>query len=287
MAEMDYRGPDGGGGSRGDAPGAGPSAGARRDRTGPGDPSGRECPAQEKADMGRLVRFVIAASTLSGLCGCAGGGLYRSIGSLPGVAWTDYAFTFYCDKATQLFQFPPPLVETSMLESLADMGFRVDDPPVHVDGECVIKGKAPDGRNVRITVAPQNAMTMVTVVIHPYLGDYQLSRDLLRRVALNFGSGMRAYTPVDLTVPRRINPPHPMPESTPPPPPEALKGEGLRPDINQKESRDSDEITVPGSVVPPILNIPGMMGGYLPTMSYPNSPYMPYAPFPYSPYNEN
>ena len=191
--------------------------------------------------MARLARLIIAAATLSGLCGCAGGGLFRAIGSLPGVAWTDYAFTFYCDKATQLFQFTPPQVETSMLEALADMGFRVSDPPVHNDGECVISAKAPDGRTVRVTVSPQNAMTMVTVVIHPYLGDYQLSRDLLRRVALNFGSGMRAYTPVDLTLPRRFNPPNPIPTSNPPPPPEALKGDGLRPDLHQKESA-SDEL---------------------------------------------
>ncbi len=236
--------------------------------------------------MGRHARLIIAAATLSGLCGCAGGGLYRAIGSLPGVAWTDYAFTFYCDKATQLFQFTPPQVETSMLEALADMGFRVSDPPVHTDGECVISAKAPDGRTVRITVAPQNAMTMVTVVIHPYLGDYQLSRDLLRRVALNFGSGMRAYTPVDLTLPRRFNPPTPIPAPNQPPPPEALKGEGLRPDINQKESA-TDEMTVPGSVVPPYMNAPGITGGFIPTMAFPNPPNMPYAPFPYTPYNEN
>ena len=179
--------------------------------------------------MRRVARLIFAATTLSALCGCAGPGLYRSIGSLPGVAWTDYAFTFYCDTATQLFQFSPPQVETSMLEALADLGFRVNDPPVHTDGECVISAKAPDGRTTRITIAPQNAMTMARVVIHPYLGDYQLSRDLLRRVALNFGSGMRAYTPVDLTVTRRINLPTPVPEPTHPRPPEALKGEGLRP----------------------------------------------------------
>lgn len=239
--------------------------------------------------MRQAARLIIAATTISCLCGCSGPGLYRAVGNLPGVAWTDYAFTFYCDKATQLFQFPPPAVETSMLEALADMGFRVTDPPARVDGECVISAKAPDGRPVRITVAPQNAMTMVTVAVGPHhLGDYELSRDLLRRVALNFGSGMRAYTPVDLTINRRINIPSPRPARTPPAePPQALQGEGLRPDINQKESTISlDEITVPGSVVPPVMNQTGAMGGFIPTMGYPNPPYMPYAPFPYYPFNE-
>jgi hypothetical protein len=238
------------------------------------------------ADMGWVARIIIAATTLSGLCGCEGPGLYRSIGSIPGVAWTDYAFTFYCDKATQVFQFSPPQVETSMLEALADMGFRVTDPPVRNDGACVISAKAPDGRPVRITIAPQNAMTMVTVAFGPHhLGDYQLSRDLLRRVALNFGSGMRAYTPVDLTVPRRFNLPNPIPPPTPPRPPEALQGEGLRPDVTQKEATSADEITVPGSVVPPVMGTPGATGGFVPTMAFPNPPYMPYAPWPYSPYN--
>lgn len=236
--------------------------------------------------MGRVARLIIAASTISSLCGCTGPGLYRSIGSIPGIAWTDYPFTFYCDTATQLFQFSPPQVETSMLEALADMGFRVIDPPVHADAESVISAKAPDGRSVRITIAPQNAITMVRVVIHPYLGDYQLSRDLLRRVALNFGSGMRAYTPVDLTINRRINTPTPMPEPTRPRPPEALQGEGLRPDINQKEATTPEEFTVPGSVVPPVMGGPGVIGGFTPTMAYPNPPNMPYAPWPYTPYNE-
>ena len=199
-----------------------PSTGVRRSQAGSGCPSVRDFPKGEaRADMGRVARLIIAATTLTSLCGCAGPGLYRSIGSFPGIAWTDYAFTFYCDAATQVFQFTPPQVETSMLESLADMGFAVTDPPARIDGECVIKAKAPDGRNVRVTIRPQNAMTMVTVVIQPCLGDYQLSRDLLRRVALNFGSGMRAYTPVDLTVNRRINCPTPGPPSTPPPPPGA------------------------------------------------------------------
>ena len=30
-----------------------------------------------------------------------------------------------------------------MLEALADLGFRVNDPPVYADGECVISAKRP------------------------------------------------------------------------------------------------------------------------------------------------
>jgi hypothetical protein len=236
--------------------------------------------------MQRVARWIMAAGLLSSLCGCYGPGLYRSIGSIPGAAWTDYAFTFFCDTATQLYPAAPAQVESSMYEALADLGFLDIQPPRHEDGVSLIRVRARDGRPVRIKIMPQNAMTMVTVAIGPcYLGDYQLSRELLRRVALNFGTVMRAYAPVDTTIPRRINPANPLPPPIPPPPPEALKGEGLRPGLTQKEAIMNEEQTVPGSVVPPILGIPGL-GGFVPTMAYPNPPNMPYAPWPYTPFND-
>jgi hypothetical protein len=235
--------------------------------------------------MARVGRLIVMAGTLAASCGCAGGGWYRAIGNLPGVAWTDYAFTFYCDTATQLYPATPAQIESSMLESLADMGFRDIKPPAREDDACVIRGKAPDGRHMRVTITPQGSMTIVAVAISPPVGDYQLSRDLLRRVALNFGTVMRAYMPVDTTLPRRINPPNPLPPPQPPRPPEALKGEGLRPDLKQKEAVGPEEYTVPGSVVPPIMSVPGMLNNFVPSMAYPNPPNMPYAPWPYSPFD--
>jgi hypothetical protein len=236
--------------------------------------------------MQRVARIIVTAGMVSVLSGCYGPGLYRGIGNVPGAAWTDYAFTFFCDTATQLYPATPIQIESSMLEALADMGFRDVQPPIREDGMSVIQVRAPDGRPVRITIAPQNAMTMVTVAIGPcHLGDYNLSRELLRRVALNFGTVMRAYTPVEKTLPRRINPVNPVPEPIPPPPPEALKGEGLRPGTSQKEAAPLEEQTVPGSVVPPIMSVPGF-GGFIPTMAYPNPPNMPYAPWPYTPFND-
>jgi hypothetical protein len=233
--------------------------------------------------MARVGRLIVAAGTLSALCGCAGPGWYRAIGNLPGVAWTDYAFTFYCDTATQLYPATAPQIESSMLEALTDYGFRDLKPPDRDQGTCVIRGKAPDGRHMRVTITSQNAMTMVAVAISPPIGDYQLSRDLLRRVALNFGTVMRAYMPVEMTLPRRINTPNPIPPPVPPAPPEALKGEGLRPDLKQKEATGTEEPTLPGSVVPPIMGVPGMLGGFVPTMAFPNPPNVPYAPWPYYP----
>lgn len=233
--------------------------------------------------MARVGRAIMMVGTLSALFGCAGPGWYRAVGSFPGVAWTDYAFTFYCDTATQLFPATPAQIESSVLEGMADFGFFDVQPPERKDGACVIRAKCPDGRHTRVTITAQNAMTMVAVAISPPVGDYQLARDLLRRVALNFGTAMRAYMPVETTLPRRINPPNPIPPSAPPAPSEALKGEGLRPSLKQQESPGPEELTVPGSVVPPVMSVPGMMGGFIPTMAYPNPPNMPYAPWPYAP----
>src|SRR4051812_29003230 len=65
---------------------------------GAGHHSGRSFRAVEaEPDMARVGRLIVMAGTLAASCGCAGGGWYRAIGNLPGVAWTDYAFTFYCD----------------------------------------------------------------------------------------------------------------------------------------------------------------------------------------------
>lgn len=232
--------------------------------------------------MARVGRGIVAAGLIAGLCGCAGPGWYRAIGGVPGVAWSDWAFTFFCDTVTQLYPATPAQIESSMLEALADLGFRDVQPPTRKDGDCVIRARAPDGRHVRVTIAPRNAMTLAAVVIGPGVGDYELSRDLLRRVALNFGTAMRAYTPVEKTLPRKFIPPNPIPPPIPPAPPEALKGEGLRPDL-KRQPTGPEELTVPGSVVPPIMSVPGMLGGYVPTMGYPNPPNMPYAPWPYGP----
>ena len=49
-------------------------------------------------------------------------GCTAAIGSLPGVAWTDYAFTFYCDTATQLYPVHAAQVETSMLRGAGGHG---------------------------------------------------------------------------------------------------------------------------------------------------------------------
>jgi hypothetical protein len=238
--------------------------------------------------MGRIVPLIVMVIPLAASCGCAGPGWYRAIGNLPGIASSDYAFYFFCSTASQVYQFTPPQVESSMMEALADLGFKVVEPPTHQpDGESLIQATAPDGRATRITITPQSAMTNVKVSVgHVQVGDYELSRTLLRRVALNFGTVMRAFTPMETTLPRRFNVSRGIPASPAPKPPEDIQGEGLRPSPGEAAT-NLDEPAIPGQVAPPTipqtLGIPGAAQGFIPTRDFPNPPYMPYAPFPYYP----
>lgn len=237
--------------------------------------------------MRRIVPLIVAVMSLAPACGCGGSGWYRAAGHIPGVAATDYAYYDFCGTSSQLFEFPAPQVESSLLEAMGDLGFKVVERPDHKpDGEALIRAKAPDGRPTKITVTPQNAMTNVRVSIGPaHIGDDELSHELLRRVSLNFGAGMRAYTPVDTTVPRRINVSRGLPPTAPPPPPVALEGEGLRPGEN-RDKPVGEEPSSDSDGVPP-TTLPGPFQGFVPTRDFPNPPNVPYAPYPYTPVNPN
>ena len=137
----------------------------------------------------------------------AGWDCLRSAGHIPGVAATDYAFYNFCGSSTQLYPFSPPQVESSAIEALGDLGFRIPEPPSHLpDGPSIIHANAPDGRPAKIKISPQNSLTSVRVEIGPiHIGDEELSRDLFRRISANFGTGSRVYTPIDPTLPKRLN----------------------------------------------------------------------------------
>ena len=234
--------------------------------------------------MGRVYPLVVAVISLAPACGCSGLGWYQAAGHLPGVAHTDYAYYDFCGTSSQLFEFPLPQVESSLMEALADLGYTVPEPPHHSpDGEVVVHAKTPDGRPANITVTPQNAMTNVRVRIGPmHVGDEETSHELLRRIALNFGSVMRAYTPIDTTVPRRINMSRGLPPVVQSAPPEPLEGDGLRPNENRDKAfgeGETDSVGVPTTTLPSPVSL-----RFVPTIDFPNPPYMPYAPFPYTPF---
>ena len=195
----------------------------------------------------------------------------RRPGICPGIAHTDYAYYDFCGTSSQLFEFTAPQVESSLIEALGDLGFKGLEPPDRKpDGEVCIHAKALDGRPAEITVTPQNAMTNVRVRIGPAkIGDYELSHELLRRIAINFGAGMRAYTPIDTTLPRRINLSRGLPPVVQSAPPQTLEGDGLRPNENRDKplgERDSNSEGVPPTALP---------GPFVPTVDFPNPPYMP------------
>ncbi|WP_165220467.1 DUF3568 family protein [Aquisphaera insulae] len=213
----------------------------------------------------------IAATMLIGLTltvsGCALPGWYRAVGSIPGVAASDYAFYNFCGVSSQVFQFPLPQVESAALEALRDLGFTHIHPAEPEGDEAkAMTAKAPDGRTTTITLTPQNAMTNMRITFGPaHIGDEDLSRDVLRRVALNFGTLPRDYMPMEPTLTRRSN--HPAP--VPPPvaggePPITLEGEGLRP--GQDSGILRPEFTAP---------VTGEGSGIIPPPFDPNRPYYP------------
>ncbi len=235
--------------------------------------------------MRRIVPLIVVAISLAPACGCEGLGWYRAVGHIPGVAATDYAYYDFCGTSSQLFQFPPADVESAMIEGLGDMGFKILEPPTHTPaGEGLIRAHTPDGRPANITITPQNAMTNVRVNIGPaHVGDEALSHELLRRVALGFGTVMRAYTPVDTTVPRRINVPRGIPPRIEQVPPKPLEGEGLRPNENLDKALSEDE-AASGMEAAPSTSLPDLLRGFIPTRENPNPPNLPFAPFPYTPF---
>ena len=81
------------------------------------------------------------------------------------------------------------------------------EPPADLPtGESTILAKTPDGRPAKITITPQNSLTNVKVEIGPiHIGDQELSRVLFRRISLNFGTAIRAYTPMDTVLPTKID----------------------------------------------------------------------------------
>jgi hypothetical protein len=234
-----------------------------------------------------LAAVVIGFASASG---CGGLGLLRSAAHIPGVAATDYAFFNFCGSSTQLYPFSPPQIESSTIEAMGDLGFRIPEPPSRLPaGPSVIHASAPDGRPATITISPQNNLTSVRVEIGPiHIGDEELSRDLFRRISANFGTGSRAYTPIDPTLPKRLNlSPGFVPQAEHSPPLQ-LQGEGLRPN----ESRDRaamDEALNPGQESATGSNIPGALQGLTPGgaaqrgLSFPGVPY-PVPPNPYLPF---
>ena len=151
-----------------------------------------------------MSRFTMAVGGLIALAAFGSVGC-RSIGRFPGIDPTDYAYSYFNGKATQVYQFTVPQVVSSALEALDAMGFKEIDC-TSKDGVVKIHAKTLDHRPARVTVRPRNAMAVMSVMIG-LEGDEMVSEALIQRVALNFGTIPRTIIPLEPTLRRRIDPP--------------------------------------------------------------------------------
>jgi hypothetical protein len=233
--------------------------------------------------MRSILPRIVVLACLASSSGCGGLGWYRAAGHIPGIAPTDYAFYNFLGYSSQIFQFTPDQVESSTVVALGDLGFTSCEPATHdLDGTTTLNAKTPDGRPTKITIAARGNNTEMKVAIGPHhIGDEELSRDLFRRVALNFGTAIRAFTPIDPTLPKRINPTRRVPaHDLEHEPPDTLKGEGLRPNQNrdqaQSDAQNNGILNGDGSN----FDYEGLIPGYVPGRGSIN-PNMPLLPFPY------
>jgi hypothetical protein len=239
--------------------------------------------------MRRSSLLIAAVACIASTSGCGGLGWYRAAGELPGVAPTDYAFYDFWGVSSQLYPASPSQIESSAVEALGDLGFRLEAPPARSQGgESKIRARTPDGRPAKITISPQNLLTNVRVEIGPiHLGDQELSHDLLRRISLNFGTTRRAYTPIDTTLPKRINPSRFVPEGKPTAVVQ-LEGEGLRPNEDRDKAAAAQESPPPDQEqVPGANNLPALLQGLLQGAGVAPGPNLPYVPFPIPPNNQD
>jgi hypothetical protein len=246
---------------------------------------GRHSKEASKA-MHRITCLMLVIGSSLPVYGCALPGWYRSVGHFPGVAPSDYAFYNFMGTSSQLYQFTPSQVASSALEAMGDLGFAVaKGPEVCPDGVIEIAAQTPDGRSCQITITPQNNLSNMRIKIGPVcVGDQMLSRDLFKRVAVNFGTLPRDHTPLEPALARRINSTFEMPPPIPPPPGETLEGEGLRP--GETRGAVGPEGGQPGGEAVPPTTYPSPFGFNPLLVPTPMSPFtFPAAPIPPTTYD--
>jgi hypothetical protein len=238
---------------------------------------------EARKSMRRIVCLMLVIGSSLPASGCGIPGWYRSVGHFPGVAPSDYAFYNFLGVSSQLYQFSPPQIASSAIQAIGDLGFTVEKgPKACPDGVIEIAAQTPDGRSCQITITPQNNLSNMRIKIGPVLvGDQMLSRDVFKRVAVNFGTLPRDYTPIEPTLGRRINSAVEMAPPIPPPPGETLIGEGLRP--GETPGTVGPEGGQPGAVSIPAINplSPFIPNQYLVPTPTPMSPFsFPEVPVP-------
>ena len=155
--------------------------------------------------VGRRIAFLLIVAAVLPAGGCGAIGWTRVRGPLSGRRPHGL-------RLLRLLRHPVPALpvhgapgSSATLQALGDLGFQVAGPPkVTQEGEVTIDARTPDGRPAEIVITPQNNLSNLRVKIGPVcVGDSLLSRDLYKRVALNFGTLPRSYTPLEPTLSRR------------------------------------------------------------------------------------
>ena len=128
----------------------------------------------------------------------------QSVGRLPGIDPTDYAYNSYLCNTSQVYQQTVPQLQGSVLEAMADLGYTDIQCNANA-GVISIDSNTTDGRKAKITIAPQNTLSKMTVKIGQ-LGDEMVAQALIQRVAMNFGELPRTLIPMEPVLSRRNDP---------------------------------------------------------------------------------
>ena len=93
-----------------------------------------EVDKEEKRFMRWIFPLVAVVGCLASSAGCGGLGWYRAAGDSQELPPPTMPFTIFSARRSQLYPFSPPQVESSAIEALGDLGFRVVEPPSHLPG---------------------------------------------------------------------------------------------------------------------------------------------------------
>ena len=204
--------------------------------------------------MARLSLRLLAATAATTLVGC------QSVGRLPGIDPTDYAYLSYKCNVTQVYPQGVPQVRSAALEAMGDLGYTdVECEPK--GGTVIMRAITPDGRPARVTIQPQNSMAAMTVKIG-LAGDEMVAQALIQRVSLNFGALPRTIIPLEKTLARRFDPQAvrpDMPIRTEPLTPRH-RGESLPPMVPRTPSPFAPPGSIPPAALPEDADEPGPLG---------------------------
>jgi hypothetical protein len=112
----------------------------------------------------------------------------QSVGPLTGRTGPATGFAYRFGTASQGFAVAPAEVKKVVVEAMGDVRVHRDLETVEPDtGAWILDGTTADGRNVKVTIRPMGAFTVVTARVGPF-GDEALSKGILDRIGIRLGT---------------------------------------------------------------------------------------------------